>query len=197
MEPMGKITLHQVEDKNQREAAGLLIREYLTWLNGLVKTRYGHDFDTEAMLESDLKDPDKFFPPQGRLYLALSGGETAGVGCLKKLKEGVGEIQRMYVAPSFRSLGLGRAIVECLIAEARQAGYCTLRLESMDFLHQAHSLYESVGFHRIEPYADNSMSHYQPAESLKRYYTVSVYMEMELGDGVPGGAVSAESGKGK
>ena len=103
------------------------------------------------------------------------------MGCLKKLKEGVGEVQRMYVAPAFRGQGLGRAIVEGLIRAAREVGYGTLRLESMDFLHQAHALYESAGFRRIPPYADNSMSHYQSAEDLERYYTVSVYMELDLG----------------
>ena len=102
------------------------------------------------------------------------------MGCLKMLEPGVGEVQRMYVAPAFRGKGLGRAMVERLIQEARTAGYKTLRLESMDFLHEAHSLYESMGFRRIQPYADNSMSHYQSAESLEQYYKVSVYMEMDL-----------------
>ena len=177
---MDDIIIRQVVAESEKQAAGALIREYLTWLNGLVKTKYGHDFDTEAMLASDLGDPDKFFPPLGRMILVFSRGRAVGVGCLKELEPGVGEVQRMYVVPDFRGKGLGRAIVERLIQEARTAGYRTLRLESMDFLHQAHSLYELVGFYRIQPYADNSMSHYQSAESLEKYYQVSVYMEMEL-----------------
>lgn len=177
---MGEITIRQVLTEPDKRLAGELIREYLTWLNGLVKTRYGHDFDTEAMIASDLGEPDKFFPPDGRMLLVLYQGRATGVGCLKMMKPGVGEVQRMYVAVPFRGKGLGRAIVEGLIREAREAGYHCLRLESMDFLNQAHRLYESVGFRRIPPYAENSMSHYQSAESLEKYYKVSVYMEMDL-----------------
>jgi len=152
----------------------------MTWPNGQVADRYGLEFDIEAMLESDLKDPDKFEPPEGRLYLVLYGGEVAGVGCLKKLREGVGEIQRMYVPPRFRGKGIGRAMVERLIHEARAIGYGRLRLESLEFLAAAHALYRSAGFQDIVPYEDNSMRSYQAEETLDRYYSITVFMEKEM-----------------
>jgi GNAT superfamily N-acetyltransferase len=175
-----KIQFHQVESDDQKVAAGSLIREYLEWLNERIQRDYGIEFDVEAMIESDLSDQAKFQPPDGRFYLALFGDEIAGVGCLKKLEEGVGEIQRMYVLPIFRGKGIGRAIVNRLIGDPRMIGYRQLRLESLNFLHAAHSLYRSVGFQEIDPYEDNSMQSYQASENLDRYYASAVFMEINL-----------------
>jgi GNAT superfamily N-acetyltransferase len=175
-----EISFYQVQSDAQRKQAGALIREYLTWLNVRVEREYGLGFDIEAMLESDLKDPEKFEPPDGRFYLVHYGGQIAGVGCLKKLDKDIAEIQRMYVSPIFRGKGIGRVIVVRLIDDARSIGYRQLKLESLKFLEAAHSLYRSVGFREIEPYADNSMKSYQSEENLDRYYSITVFMEMDL-----------------
>ena len=102
---MEEIQFQQVESSEQKEQAGALIREYLAWLNERVKHDYGIEFDVNAMIESDLSDLAKFHPPDGRFYLARHANAVAGVGCLKKLADGVGEIQRMYVLPAFRGGG--------------------------------------------------------------------------------------------
>jgi GNAT superfamily N-acetyltransferase len=66
----------------------------------------------------------------------------------------------MFVPPTYRGKGIGRAIANRLIDDARRIGYRQLRLESLKFLAAAHSLYRSVGFHEIDPYAENSMQSY-------------------------------------
>ncbi len=177
---MEEVQFQQVESEEQEEQAGALIREYLEWLNERLRRDYGIEFDVEAMVQSDLSDPDKFHPPDGRFYLAYYRDQIAGVGCLKKLEKGVGEVQRMYVPPAFRGKGIGRAIVNRLISDARSVGYRQLKLESLEFLDAAHSLYQSAGFREINPYADNSMESYQVAEQLDQYYTITVFMEMDL-----------------
>jgi GNAT superfamily N-acetyltransferase len=177
---MAELEFYQVESVEHKQQAGALICEYLEWLNARVKHDYGIEFDVEAMLASDLSDPEKFYPPAGRFYLVHYSGDVAGVGCLKKLEAGVGEVQRMFVPPRFRGKGVGRAIVNRLIKDARSIGYRRLKLESLEFLEPAHSLYRSVGFHKIDPYADNSMKSYQDAENLDKYYSITVFMEMAL-----------------
>jgi len=177
---MKKVLFYQVKSAEHKQQAGALIREYLEWLNELVQCRYGIEFDVESMVASDLSDSEKFHLPNGRFYLVQYKGDIAGVGCLKKLEEGVGEIQRMYVLPSFRGRGIGRAIVNRLIEDARSIEYSRLKLESLEFLEAAHLLYRSVGFHEIDPYADNSMKSYQNAENLDKYYSITVFMEMNL-----------------
>jgi GNAT superfamily N-acetyltransferase len=174
------LTLVPVENDEQRELAGMLIAEYLHWINDAAGRTYGLTFDIEAMLSSDMTDHAKFQPPFGRFYLAKEGEHVAGVGCLKQLQEQVGEIQRMYVRPEFRGKGIGRLIAERLIAEARSIGYQKLRLESLNFLGSAHTLYRSFGFKEIAPYADNSMRDYQAPEIIETYQTKVVFMELVL-----------------
>jgi GNAT superfamily N-acetyltransferase len=177
---MAEVKFQQVCSDEHKQQAADLIREYLEWLNQLVQRDYGIEFDVPVMVASDLADPEKFHPPDGRFYLVTYGGDAAGVGCLKKLEAGVGEIQRMYVPPRLRGKGLGRAIVNRLIEDARTIGYRRLKLESLEFLNAAHSLYRSVGFREIDPYADNSMKSYQDAENLDTYYSITVFMELDL-----------------
>jgi GNAT superfamily N-acetyltransferase len=169
-----------VESEEQRQQAGALIREYLEWLNSRIQHDYAIEFDVEAIVQSDLSAPHKFHPPEGRFYLARYGGNIAGVGCLKRLDEGVGEVQRMYVPPALRGMGIGRAIAEQLIDDARSIGYQKLKLESLEFLEAAHSLYRSLGFSEISPYDDNSMQSYQATEQLDQYRAITVFMEMDL-----------------
>jgi GNAT superfamily N-acetyltransferase len=177
---MERLEFRQVESDEQREQAAALVREYLDWLNDRIRRDYGIEFDVEAMVRSDVSDRLKFHPPDGRFYLVRIGYETVGVGSLKKLEEGVGEVQRMYVPPAFRGKGIGRAIADRLIDDARSIGYRRLRLESLEFLDAAHSLYRSLGFREIEPYARNSMESYQAPEQLDRYHSITLFMEMDL-----------------
>jgi hypothetical protein len=53
-----------------------------------------------------------------------------------------------------------------------------VRLESLKFLSAAHALYKSVGFAEITPYADNSMTKYQPLGTMDRYRSSAVFMEL-------------------
>jgi GNAT superfamily N-acetyltransferase len=172
------IELIPVESPAHKAAAHALVREYLCWVADVARTNYGLSFDVEAMIESDIQDPSKFYPPAGRFYLVQHAGRYVGVGCLKRLAEGVCEIQRMYVQPQVQGLGAGRALVERLVCDAKELGYGTVRLESLKALSAAHALYRSVGFVEIDPYSENSMKSYQSAESLDAYRASAVFMEL-------------------
>ena len=174
------IAFEQVVTPEHRETASILIREYLNWLNDHLIRNYGMSFDAEAMVDSDLADANKFHPPHGRFYLVRYEGHVAGVGCLRKLEASVGEVQRMYVRPAFRGKGIGLAVANRLIEDARAIGYRRLRLESLEFLEAAHSLYRSLGFRDIEPYEHNAMEAYQSHRQLEDYYRITVFMEKDL-----------------
>ncbi len=169
-----------VSNALHRESARALISEYLQWILEFAQREYRLTFDVDAMLESDLSDHDKFHPPYGRFYVVRYNDQFVAVGCLKRLDEHTGEVQRMYVRDSARGKGIGRLIVDRLIADARQIGYRKLRLESLKFLDAAHSLYKSVGFVEIDSYAGNSMEHYQAPDSASVYRSSVVFMEMAL-----------------
>jgi putative acetyltransferase len=101
--------------------------------------------------------PGKYAPPDGRLALAIEGDQPAGCVAIRKLGAGVCEMKRLYVRPEFRSGGLGRRLSEQMIAQAAQAGYTAMRLDTLDRLTEAMELYKSLGFRRTEPYYDNPL----------------------------------------
>ena len=174
------LQLQAVETDAQRQAARALIAEYLAWVAGVAQERYGIRFDVEAMLRSDLADGSGFSPPARRMVLVVWQGRHVGVGALKVLGRGTGELQRMYLQPAARGLGAGRLLLQRLVADARQLGLDCLRLESLKALEAAHGLYRAAGFVHIDPYADNSMQAYQPPEALQAYRESAVFMELRL-----------------
>ena len=169
-----------VGDAATTESARELIGEYLRWIARLAKENYGLSFDVDAMVESDLNDKSKFYPPNGRFYLVRYEGSCVGVGCLKRLIPGVAEIQRMYVRPRVRGIGAGRRLAQLLLDDARTIGYRSVRLESLKVLSPAHALYRSLGFVEIPPYAENSMEEFQPASTMDRYRSSALFMELRL-----------------
>ena len=174
------IELVAVDDAAMREAARDLIAEYLRWIASVAAASYGLSFDIDAMVTSDIEDRAKFYPPSGRFYVIRREDANVGVGCLKRITPSVAEIQRMYVQPHVRGVGAGRLLLQQLLSDARAIGYEAVRLESLKFLSAAHALYKSVGFAEIAPYAENSMTKYQPRDTIDRYRSNAVFMELRL-----------------
>jgi len=58
------------------------------------------------------------------------------------------------VPDAFRGQGIGRALAKRIVAEAKEAGYRTMRLDTSRRQGEAMRLYESMGFLRIAPYYD-------------------------------------------
>lgn len=114
--------------------------------------------------------PGPYVPPRGGLWLAVH--DDTGVGCvaLRPLDDDTAEVKRMYVAETWRGHGVGRALMETLVAAARERGYRTLRLGTLDDMKVAQRLYESLGFRSIE--------RYRPDELVD-----TLFYEMELGAG--------------
>lgn len=173
------IELVAVDDAATRQAARHLIAEYLHWVASAAAVSYGLSFDIDAMVASDIEEA-KFYPPSGRFYLINHDRLHVGVGCLKAITPSVAELQRMYVQPHVRGVGAGRLLLQQLLSDARAIGYQTVRLESLKFLSAAHALYKSVGFTEITPYAENSMTKYQPRDTLDTYRSSAVFMELRL-----------------
>ena len=73
---------------------------------------------------------------------------------------GVGEIKRMWVAPSARGLGVAQRLLDALEAQARAAGLHTLRLDTNRHLVEAQRLYARNGYAEIARYNDNPYAHH-------------------------------------
>jgi GNAT superfamily N-acetyltransferase len=66
-----------------------------------------------------------------------------------------GEVKRLYVRPAARGTGLGRRLVQTAIDGARAIGYRELKLDTLDRMAEARSLYASLGFRECAPYYHN------------------------------------------
>lgn len=101
-------------------------------------------------------DIDALRQPGVAFWSAWSGGEIAGCGALKELDAERGELKSMRVADPFLGRGVGRALLQHLIGEARSRGMTSLWLEtgSSKAFTPAIRLYESVGFKRCGAFAD-------------------------------------------
>jgi putative acetyltransferase len=112
--------------------------------------------------------PGDYSPPEGRLLLAEFEGRLAACVALHKLDSGICEMKRLYLRPQFRGKGVGRALAERIIGEARQIGYQRMRLDTVEpVMKDAVAMYRKLGFKEIPPYCANPMAGV-------------IYMELEL-----------------
>lgn len=89
-----------------------------------------------------------------QFWSAWSGDNLAGMGALRRIDAENGEIKSMRVANAFLGQGVGRAILEHILSEARGLGLAALWLETgtTDGFVPARTLYESVGFMTCGPF---------------------------------------------
>jgi GNAT superfamily N-acetyltransferase len=127
-----------------------LFEEYAAWL--------AVDLCFQGFAEELSTLPGAYAPPRGRLLLA--GPPDAPVGCiaLRPLPEpGVGEVKRLYVRPAARGTGVGCALVEAILREARSIGYRELKLDTLEWMSDARRLYGRLGFAQCPAYYHNPL----------------------------------------
>jgi GNAT superfamily N-acetyltransferase len=86
---------------------------------------------------------------EGAFLVAYLDGMPVGCGAMRRLDSSTAELKRMYVTPSVRGRGIGRALVEALEGEAQLLGVRRIVLETGTRLAPAIRLYEALGYVRI------------------------------------------------
>ena len=156
------IELRRAETAAEVAQAAAIFREYAA---SLAIDLCFQNFDAElASL------PGEYAEPTGFLLLAFVDGAAAGGGALRAIAEvdyaNACEMKRLFVRPAFRRFGLGRAMAQALLDEARRAGYSAMLLDTLDEMESARELYASLGFEEIPPYYFNPIAgaHYLKAD---------------------------------
>ena len=144
-------------DRSQIELIQATLPEHIEQARDLF-LEYGSSLAFSLCFQSfdeELKSlPGAYGPPSGRLLLARYADHVAGCIALRKLEAGTCEMKRLYVRQVYRGRGLGRLLVERIIAEARIIGYERMRLDTIESaMKDAIALYRRMGFEEIAPYS--------------------------------------------
>lgn len=100
-----------------------------------------------------------FETPGSVYYVAENDNEILG-GCgifpTAGLPDKTCELVKLYLAPSARGTGLGKALMLKAMAWAKEAGYEQVYLETMPELSNAVTMYEKLGYNRLTKAMGNS-----------------------------------------
>ena len=111
-----------------------------------------HEFgvvDESGVSDRDLEDLERNYFARGGIFEVVEDGVTRRiVGCagLRPLSACRAELCKMYILRSARGQGLGRRLLEDLLAAARRNGFVEVWLETNSALTAATSLYRRYGF---------------------------------------------------
>lgn len=120
----------------------------------LVGRYHGRPATPEEVAYEFRMDPStSLAPPTGGFLLAhSSGGTVAGCVGVRLLDERIAELRRMYVRPTFRRRGVGRALIAAAERHARTLGATEMQLDTRSDLVEARALYASIGYAEIDRY---------------------------------------------
>ena len=122
-----------------------------------LEARFESGFDAATDHSARAED---MTPPSGLFVIARLGGEAIGCGGFKRIDKAMGEIKRVWTAPSARGLGVARRVLRALEAAAREAGLKTLRLSTNRALTEAQALYRKEAYREISRFSDNPYAHH-------------------------------------
>ncbi len=103
----------------------------------------------------DIDDFENKYEANGGAFLVITEeGRVIGTGAIHHLEDKVGEIKRLWLLPEYQGQGLGRRMMEHLLAIAREKGYSKVRLETTPaYQVKAYSFYRKFGFYEIPSYS--------------------------------------------
>lgn len=106
-------------------------------------------------------------PPDGILIVVYDESIPVACAAFRKIEQSVCEVKRMYVKPAYRNLHIADEMMDILIKKAAVAGYSVMKLDTLDTMTPAITLYKKHGFYEIGPY------YFNPNKN-------AVYMERKL-----------------
>jgi putative acetyltransferase len=145
--PVKDVTSLTVEaDDPRRPDIRALLERHVHFAHASSPREHVHALDVDGLLQLGIT-----------FYSARDAdGRLLGIGALKELDAGHGEIKSMHTAEHSRRAGVGGAMLRHIMGVARERGYARLSLETRTgpAFEPAHSLYERAGFAECEPFGE-------------------------------------------
>ena len=93
--------------------------------------------------ENDLKEISKQYnKPEGGIVLIKHNLEFIGCAGIRKFKDNIAELKRMYIKPDYQGL-------------AKELNYSKIYLDTLSSMKSAVKIYKAAGFKKIKPYRFN------------------------------------------
>jgi ribosomal protein S18 acetylase RimI-like enzyme len=103
----------------------------------------------------------------GGILLCYEDGVPVGCVGLRRFKDDICEMKRLYLRNEFRGSGTGKMLATKIIEKAKELGYEKMRLDTIETMKEAISIYKKIGFKEIDAYREN------PVPGV-------IYMEIDL-----------------
>lgn len=132
--------------KGDEEQVARLIRSVMTEFGAVGEGYSILDPEVDRMYEV-------YQAPGAAFYVIARGDEIFGCGGVAELVGGAAdtcELKKMYFYPAVRGLGLGKQMVSVCLQKAAEMGYRYCYLETVGRMEQANSLYQRMGFRKID-----------------------------------------------
>jgi putative acetyltransferase len=132
-------------DDPRRDDVCALLEQHLAFAHETTPVENIHALDLDGLLD-----------PAVTFFSLRVGGELLGVGAIKQLDPEHAEVKSMHTTAAARRRGVGRAILDHLVAVAAGRGVRRVSLETGtgDAFAPARSLYAGAGFEECGPFGD-------------------------------------------
>lgn len=154
-----------VNSEETRSALREILVEFHEWM-----AEHDDAYDPEKELTEDFESLRR--EPESWAWIARREGDPVGAVLLYGETDTLAEFRRLWVRPSHRGTGLGRALTERVIEKAQSQGYETLGLTTPPWADASHALYESMGFERTPPYPETRLP--------EKHHDQAIFMQLPL-----------------
>lgn len=160
--PVGDVLIEVVDPSSGAGRSALW-----AYIDDVASRWYGRPATDEEVAAALVDDPSEdLAAPRGTFLVGRRGESVVGCAGLRLLADGVGEVQRVFVAPLARGRGLGWRLMCELESLARAQGLRTLRLDTRSDLVEARSLYAALGYVEVPAFNAGQYAEHWLAKDL-------------------------------
>jgi N-acetylglutamate synthase-like GNAT family acetyltransferase len=124
---------------------------YIIYLHGILYAEeYGFDHTFEPYVAAPIAEFVKAQTDKDRLWIVEKDGRIAGSIAIVKISETDAQLRWLILHPGTRGHGIGKILVEKAVVFARDCGYESIFLWTLDILPAALRIYQSAGFRLTE-----------------------------------------------